>query len=116
VTDGRDHILDGIVILDTPDRGPQDIAAQLATLDVSTPLVKTDPGLGVHASAVSVAEIGVTPAAFPSVALVNAWVDSAPGSNQGAGKRKAARTPPYQRRLRTALVSLAGATVRERDT
>lgn len=91
-------------------------ADQLAALEAPTALLETAPGVGAHASAVCVAEIGMTVAAFPSAAHLSAWAGLAPGQNESAGKRKAARIPPGQRHLRTVLVQCAWAAVHQRHT
>ncbi len=110
-------ILDGIESLDARIAALEAaIAAQLAALDAPTALLETAPGVGRHASAVCVAEIGVTVAAFPSAAHLSSWAGLAPGQNESAGKRKSARIPPGQRHLRAMLVQCAWAAVHQRHT
>jgi transposase len=110
-------ILDGIEGLETRIAALEAaIATQLTALAAPTALLQTAPGVGVHASAVCVAEIGTTVAAFPSAAHLSAWAGLAPGQNESAGKRKSARIPPGQRHLRTVLVQCAWAAVHQRHT
>ena len=109
--------LGGIESLETRIAGLEaTIAAQLAALEARTALLETAPAIGIHGSAVCVAEIGVTVAAFPSAANLSTWAGLAPGQNESAGKRKSARTPPGQRHLRTVFVQCAWAAVDQRNT
>ena len=110
-------ILDGIESLDARIADLEAaITEQLRALEAPTALLETAPGVGPHASAVCVAEIGVTVAAFPSAAHLSSWAGLAPGQNESAGKRKSARIPPGQRHLRTVLVQCAWAAVHTRHT
>ena len=110
-------ILDGIESLETR-LATVDLAMarQLAATAAPTALLRTAPGVGPHAAAVIVAEVGGTVDAFPSAAALSAWAGLAPGQHESAGKRKSVRIPPGQRHLRTVLVQCAWSAVRQRPT
>ena len=112
-----DTILDGIESLETRRATVElAIARQLAATAAPTALLQTVPGVGPHAAAVIVAEVGHTVEAFPSAAHLSAWAGLAPGQHASAGKRQAARIPPGQRHLRSVLAQCAWGAVRDRHT
>ena len=75
-------------------------------------LAQTMPAIGEIASAAVLAEVGVDMSAFPTAKNLSAWSGLAPGSEESAGKAKAAPTREGNKYLRTILVQCAWAAVR----
>jgi hypothetical protein len=75
-------------------------------------LAQTVPALGETASAAVLAELGVDMSAFPAAKNLSAWAGLAPGSEESAGKAKAAPTREGNKYLCTILVQCAWVAVR----
>jgi len=75
-------------------------------------LVKTVPGIRETSAAAVLAESGADMSVFPSSKHITAWAGLSPGSNESAGKAKAAPVRKGNKYLRTALVQSAWSAVR----
>ncbi len=75
-------------------------------------LTKTMPALGDTASPAVLAELGTDMSPFPTAKHLSAWAGLAPGSEESAGKAKAAPTREGNKYLRTILVQCAWVAVR----
>jgi transposase len=84
-------------------------ASQLARLD-------TIPGINRRTAEVVIAEMGTDMTVFPTARHAASWTGLAPGQHESAGKRRAVKTRPGNRWLRTALVEAALAATHKRDS
>jgi len=76
-------------------------------------LLATIPGIGQHAAAAVISEIGVAVAEFfPDDAHLASWTGLCPGNHQSAGKRRSGKPRPGNTHLQTLLVECAWAAVR----
>ena len=87
-------------------RPEEDAIARLVTI----------PGVGRRTAEVLVAEIGTDMRQFPTARHLASWAGLCPGNNESAGKRKSGRTRKGNPWLRTALVEVAQAAGRARQT
>jgi transposase len=79
-------------------------------------LLDTIPGVDVRTAQVLVAEMGVDMARFPTAKHLAAWGGVAPGQNESAGKRRAAKSRHGNRSLRSALSQAAWAASHTKET
>src|SRR5690242_1176137 len=76
-------------------------------------LLATVPGIGRHAAAAVISEIGVTiKEFFPDDAHLASWTGLCPGNHQSAGKRRSGKPRPGNTHLQTLLVECAWSAVR----
>jgi transposase len=76
-------------------------------------LLATIPGIGRHAAAAVISEIGVAVKEFfPDDAHLASWTGLCPGNHQSAGKRRSGKPRPGNTHLQTLLVESAWSTVR----
>jgi transposase len=76
-------------------------------------LIASIPGIGEHASATVISEIGADPAAwFPSAEHLASWVGLCPGNHESAGKRLHGHRRKGNQHLQPVLVECAWAAVR----
>jgi transposase len=87
-------------------RPDEDAIARLVTI----------PGVGRRTAEVLVAEIGTDMRQFPTARHLASWAGLCPGNNESAGKRKSGRTRKGNPWLRAALVEVAQAAGRARQT
>jgi transposase len=87
-------------------RPDEDAIARLVTI----------PGVARRTAEVLVAEIGTDMRQFPTARHLASWAGLCPGNNESAGKRKSGRTRKGNPWLRTALVEVAQAAGRARQT
>jgi transposase len=83
-------------------------AAELDRLD-------TIPGINRRTAEVIIAELGADMTVFPTAGHAVSWTGLAPGQHESAGKRRAVKTRPGNRWLRTALVEAALAATHQHD-
>jgi transposase len=76
-------------------------------------LLATIPGIGRHAAAAVISEIGVAVQEFfPDDAHLASWTGLCPGNHQSAGKRRSGKPRPGNTHLQTLLVECAWSAVR----
>ncbi|MBV8268174.1 MAG: IS110 family transposase [Planctomycetaceae bacterium] len=92
------------------------IAEHLRPFEELVRRLMTIPGVGRPAAEVIVAEIGVDMTRFATAAHLSSWAGMCPGNDQSAGKRRSGRTIEGSRWLRAALVQVAWAASRSRQT
>jgi transposase len=90
----------------------QEISRLMQAWSQEDKLTQTVPAIGETASAAVLAEVGVDMSAFASAKHLSAWSGLAPGSEESAGKVKAAPTREGNKYLRTILVQCAWVAVR----
>ena len=76
----------------------------------------TIPGINTRTAEVVIAEIGVDMSRFPSEHHLASWAGLCPGNNESAGKHKAGTTRKGNRWLRMALIEVALAAIRKKDS
>jgi transposase len=79
-------------------------------------LASTIPGMDEKSSAAVLAELGIDMSLFPSSKHLTAWAGLAPGSEESAGKPKAAPARQGNKYLRTSLVQSAWGAVRTKTS
>ena len=92
------------------------IAEHLRPFEEMVRRLMTIPGVGRPAAEVIVAESGVDMTRFATAAHLSSWAGMCPGNDQSAGKRRSGRTTKGSRWLRAALVQVAWAASRSRQT
>jgi transposase len=78
--------------------------------------LSTIPGIKTRTAEVVIAEIGVDMSRFPSEHHLASWAGLCPGNNESAGKHKAGTTRKGNRWLRIALIEIALAAIRTKDS
>jgi transposase len=89
-----------------------DVRKLLAPQAAEQALASTIPGVSDTSSAAVLAELGIDMSLFPSSKHLTAWAGLAPGSEESAGKAKAAPARQGNKYLRTSLVQSAWAAVK----
>jgi transposase len=79
-------------------------------------LLRTIPGVELKTAEVIISEIGTDMSRFPSASHLASWAGLCPGNNESAGKRKTGKTRKGDQWLRRALVEVAWAASRTKDT
>lgn len=92
------------------------IEEQLAPFAPEVELLKTIPGIADRTAEVLLAEIGPDLTPFPTADHLASWAGMCPGNNESAGKRRSGRTRKGNQWLRSALVQMAWAASRTKDT
>jgi transposase len=98
------------------DRVSGEIQERLRPEEDTIARLVTIPGVGRRTAEVLVAEIGTDMRQFPTARHLASWAGLCPGNNESAGKRKSGRTRKGNPWLRTALVEVAQAAGRARQT
>lgn len=93
-----------------------DIVERLAPYRTLVALWQTIPGVSELTAQTMAAEIGLDMSVFPTAGHLASWAGVAPGSNESAGKHRAAGTRHGSRHLREALIEAARAAGRTRGT
>ena len=76
----------------------------------------TISGIGELSAQVIISEIGDNMGYFPTADHLTSWAGLAPGNNESAGKRKDTRVKKGNKYLRVALIAVAWAAVRMKDS
>jgi transposase len=105
-----DH-LEGLIV-----RFSGRIREAMAPFAAAEARLQTIPGVGQQAAEVILAEIGPDMDRFPGAAQLCSWAGMCPGNHQSGGKRRRGRTTKGNRWLRTLLVQVAWAAVRQKGT
>jgi transposase len=92
------------------------ITEQLAPFVGQVELLKTIPGIHDRTAQVLLAEIGPDLTPFRTAAHLASWAGVCPGNNESAGKRRSGRTRKGNQWLRSALIQMAWAASRTKDT
>ena len=92
------------------------IGEALAPFRAAVSLLMTMPGVSATAAAVIVAEIGDDMSTFPSAGHLVSWAGFCPRLDESAGKRRSTRTRSGAPWLKTALVQMAWAAARKKDS
>jgi len=98
------------------DRVSREIQERLRPDEDAIARLVTIPGVARRTAEVLVAEIGTDMRQFPTARHLASWAGLCPGNNESAGKRKSGRTRKGNPWLRTALVEVAQAAGRARQT
>jgi transposase len=94
----------------------QRITEKLAPFAQEVELLKTIPGIQDRTAQVLLAEIGPDLKPFPTSAHLASWAGVCPGNNESAGKRRSGRTRKGNQWLRSALIQMAWAASRTKNT
>jgi transposase len=86
----------------------------IAPFTAAVELLTTIPGIGEHAAACVIGEIGTDMSRFPTPAHLAAWAGLAPGNNESGGRRRRARHRKGNTHLQTVLSGAAHAAARTR--
>ena len=92
------------------------IEEKLAPFAPEVELLKTIPGIAERTAEVLMAEIGPDLTPFATADHLASWAGMCPGNNESAGKRRSGRTRKGNQWLRSALVQMAWAASRTKDT
>ena len=92
------------------------ITEKLAPFAQEMELLKTIPGIHERTAQVLLAEIGPDLTPFPTAAHLASWAGVCPGNNESAGKRRSGRTRKGNQWLRSALIQMAWAASRTKNT
>ena len=93
-----------------------EIAARERPYAAAQARLDTIPGVGPRTAEVLLAEIGPDVSRFRSAQALASWAGMCPGNHESAGKRKSGRTRKGNPWLRTALVEVAQAAGRAKQT
>ena len=93
-----------------------EVAQRLAPFAVQMTQLDTIPGVSERVAEVVVAEVGTDMTRFPSATHLTSWGGMCPGSNESAGKRRAARTRKGSPTLRRTLTEAGQAAGRSKNT
>jgi len=92
------------------------IGGQLVPFVQEVELLKTIPGIAERTAEVLLAEIGPDLTPFPTADHLASWAGMCPGNNESAGKRRSGGTRKGNQWLRSALIQIAWAASRTKDT
>jgi transposase len=90
--------------------------AHRSGLDASIERWMEIPGIKQIAARVLVAELGTDMAQFETADRAASWAGVCPGNDESAGKRKSGRCPNGNRWLRSALLQVAWAAIKQKDS
>ena len=94
----------------------QEIGCRLQSASKEIELLDSIPGIGIQTAQQIIAEVGLDMTRFQSASHLASWAGMAPGQNESAGKKKAARTRDGNKYLRSALVEAAASAIRKKDS
>jgi len=94
----------------------QEVVSRLDPFAQTIRLLCTIPGVEVRTAQVILSEIGMDMTRFPSANHLASWAGLCPGNNESAGKRKTGKTRKGDQWLRRALVEVAWAASRTKET
>jgi transposase len=94
----------------------QEIETHLAPFATIAARLDEIPGINQRTAEVLIAELGVDMTVFPSDRHLASWAGLCPGQNESAGKHKPGSTRKGNRWVRTALVEVALAAIRKKDS
>lgn len=94
----------------------EEIADRMRPFEKALRLIQTIPGIGRRSAEEIIAETGVDMKQFPSAAHLASWAGVAPGNKESAGKRKPSPTTKGNNALRSALIQVARASARTKNT
>ena len=100
------------IVEQTSDR----IKDKLAPYDNILALLRQVPGIGVRSAEDLVAEIGLDMSVFPNEKHLASWIGISPGNNESAGKIKSGRITHGNKHAKGAIVEIAWAAIRTKDT
>ena len=92
------------------------VGGMLAPFAQQAELLKTIPGVAERTAEVLLAEIGPDLTPFRTAGHLASWAGVCPGNNESAGKRRTGRTRKGNQWLRSALIQVAWAASRTKDT
>lgn len=92
------------------------IDQMLVPYGTNSALLQTIPGINHNAAAVLIAEIGTDMSIFPTHKHLASWAGVSPGNYESAGKKKASRTTPGNRALKSILCECAWSASMSRNT
>jgi transposase len=98
------------------ERVSAEIGERLRPFDEEMARLETIPGVGRRSAEVLLAEVGTDMGRFPTAAHLASWAGMCPGNNESAGKRRTGKTRKGDPWLRTALVEMAHAAGRAKQT
>jgi len=93
-----------------------EVGQRLAPFAMQMTQLDTIPGVSERVAEVVVAEVGTDMTRFPSATHLTSWGGMCPGSNESAGKRRAARTRKGSPTLRRTLTEAGQAAGRSKNT
>ena len=94
----------------------QEIGCRLQSVSKEIELLDSIPGIGIQTAQQIIAEVSLDMTRFQSASHLASWAGMAPGQNESAGKKKAARTRDGNKYLRSALVEAAASAIRKKDS
>lgn len=94
----------------------QEIGCRLQSVNKEIELLDSIPGIGIQTAQQIIAEVGLDMTRFQSSSHLASWAGMAPGQNESAGKKKAARTRDGNKYLRSALIEAAASAIRKKDS
>ncbi len=94
----------------------EEVVSRLDPFAQTVELLCTIPGVEKRTAQVIISEIGTDMSRFPSANHLASWAGLCPGNNESAGKRKTAKTRKGDQWLHRALVEVAWAASRTKET
>jgi len=94
----------------------EEVVSRIDPFAQTVELLCTIPGVEKRTAQVIISEIGTDMSCFPSANHLASWAGLCPGNNESAGKRKAGKTRKGDQWLRRALVEVAWAASRTKET
>jgi len=94
----------------------EEVANRVYPFEQTVKLLCTIPGVEQRTAQVIISEIGTDMSRFPSANHLASWAGLCPGNNESAGKRKSGKTRKGDQWLRRALVEVAWAASRTKET
>jgi len=97
-------------------RFDEQIEVYCRPFEAAVELLDTIPGVARNTAEILVSEIGTDMQRFPTANHLAAWAGVAPGNNESAGKQRSGRTRQGNQPLKVALVQMAHAAARTKNT
>jgi len=94
----------------------EEVVSRLDPFVQTIKLLRSIPGVELKTAEVIISEIGTDMSRFPSASHLASWAGLCPGNNESAGKRKSGKTRKGDQWLRRALVEVAWAASRTKET